>query len=86
MKTLSDTESRANCAPVLDAVVNNREETIITRAGMEPFPTASSNPELTAVRRHMKSPATRARHVPGLSTGVELRGHVSNSSRAGSTF
>lgn len=36
MKTLSYTESRANYAQVLDDVVNNREETIITRAGHDP--------------------------------------------------
>lgn len=36
MKTLSYTESRANYAQVLDDVVNNREETIITRVGHEP--------------------------------------------------
>lgn len=36
MKTMSYTESRANYAQVLDDVVNNREETIITRAGHEP--------------------------------------------------
>lgn len=35
MKTISYTESRANYAKVLDDVVNNREETIITRAGHE---------------------------------------------------
>lgn len=36
MKTMSYTQSRANYAQVLDDVVNNREETIITRAGHEP--------------------------------------------------
>ena len=36
MKTISYTESRANYAQVLDDVVNNREEAIITRAGHEP--------------------------------------------------
>ena len=36
MKTMSYTESRANYAKVPDAVVNDREETIITRAGHEP--------------------------------------------------
>lgn len=36
MKTMSYTESRANYARVLDDVVNDREETIITRAGHEP--------------------------------------------------
>ena len=36
MKTMSYTESRANYAAVLDEVVNNREEIVITRAGHEP--------------------------------------------------
>lgn len=36
MKTVSYTESRANYAQVLDDVVNNREEVIITRAGHDP--------------------------------------------------
>ncbi|GGG67690.1 type II toxin-antitoxin system Phd/YefM family antitoxin [Corynebacterium pelargi] len=35
MKTMNYTESRANYAKVLDDVVNDREETIITRAGHE---------------------------------------------------
>jgi len=36
MKTVSYTESRANYAQVLDDVINNREEVIITRAGHDP--------------------------------------------------
>ncbi len=36
MRTMSYTESRANYAEVLDAVVNDREGVIITRAGHEP--------------------------------------------------
>jgi antitoxin YefM len=36
MRTLSYTESRARYAEVLDAVVNDREEVVITRAGHEP--------------------------------------------------
>ncbi|WP_203335460.1 type II toxin-antitoxin system Phd/YefM family antitoxin [Nocardioides limicola] len=36
MKTMTYTESRARYAEVLDAVVNDREEIIITRAGHEP--------------------------------------------------
>lgn len=36
MKTLSYTESRARYAEVLDSVINDREEVIITRAGHEP--------------------------------------------------
>lgn len=35
MKTMNYTESRANYAKVLDDVVNDREEIIITRAGHE---------------------------------------------------
>ncbi len=36
MKTMSYTESRAKYAEVLDAVVNDREEIVITRVGHEP--------------------------------------------------
>lgn len=36
MKAMSYTESRANFAKVLDAVVKDRVETIITRSGHEP--------------------------------------------------
>lgn len=36
MKTMSYTESRARYAEVLDGVVNDREEVVITRAGHEP--------------------------------------------------
>ncbi|HWC22482.1 MAG TPA: type II toxin-antitoxin system prevent-host-death family antitoxin [Flexivirga sp.] len=36
MKTMSYSESRAKYADVLDSVVNDREEVVITRAGHEP--------------------------------------------------
>lgn len=36
MRTMSYTESRARYAEVLDSVVNDREEIVITRAGHEP--------------------------------------------------
>ena len=36
MKTMSYTESRARFAEMLDSVVNDREEVVITRAGHEP--------------------------------------------------
>lgn len=36
MKTMSYTESRARYAEVLDSVVEDREEVVITRAGHEP--------------------------------------------------
>lgn len=35
MKTMSYTDSRARYAEVLDSVVNDREEVVITRAGHE---------------------------------------------------
>lgn len=35
MKTMSYTESRARYAEVLDSVVNDREEVVITRSGHE---------------------------------------------------
>jgi antitoxin YefM len=36
MKTISYTESRARYAEVLDGVINDREEVVVTRAGHEP--------------------------------------------------
>lgn len=36
MKTISYTESRARYAEVLDQVINDREEVVVTRAGHEP--------------------------------------------------
>ena len=36
MKTMSYTESRARYAEVLDSVIDDREEIVITRAGHEP--------------------------------------------------
>jgi antitoxin YefM len=36
MKTMSYTESRARYAQVLDDVINDREEVVITRAGHQP--------------------------------------------------
>lgn len=36
MKTISYTESRARYAEVLDAVTNDREEVVVTRAGHDP--------------------------------------------------
>jgi antitoxin YefM len=36
MKVMSYSESRARYAEVLDSVVDNREEVVITRAGHEP--------------------------------------------------
>jgi antitoxin YefM len=36
MKTITFSESRANYAQTLDAVINDREEVVVTRVGHEP--------------------------------------------------
>ena len=36
MKAMSDTECRVRYAEVLESVVNDREEVVITRVGLEP--------------------------------------------------
>ena len=63
MKTMSYTESRANYAQVLDDVVNNREETIITRAGHEPVVIVSlaDYESLRETAYLMRSPANARR-------------------------
>lgn len=63
MKTLNYTESRANYAQVLDDVVNDREETVITRAGHEPVVIVSLS-EYESLRETaylMRSPANARR-------------------------
>lgn len=63
MKTMSYTESRANYARVLDEVVNDREETIITRAGHEPVVIVSlaDYESLRETAYLMRSPANARR-------------------------
>lgn len=74
MKTMSYTESRANYAQVLDDVVNNREETIITRAGHEPVVIVSlaDYESLRETAYLMRSPANARRlldSIDNLETG-----------------
>ena len=78
MKTLSYTESRANYAQVLDDVVNNREETIITRAGHEPVVIVSlaDYESLRETAYLMRSPANARRlldSIDRLETGGGTR-------------
>ncbi len=63
MKTMSYTESRARYAEVLDAVANDREEVIITRAGHEPVVIVSLDDyeSLRETAYLMRSPATARR-------------------------
>ena len=63
MKTLSYTESRARYAEVLDGVVNDREEVVITRTGHEPVVIVSLE-EYESLRETaylMRSPANARR-------------------------
>ncbi len=63
MKTMSYTESRAKYAEVLDAVVNDREEVVITRAGHEPVVIMSLQDfeSLRETAHLMRSPANARR-------------------------
>lgn len=63
MKTLSYTESRARYAEVLDGVVNDREEVVITRSGHEPVVIVSLEDfeSLRETAYLMRSPANARR-------------------------
>jgi antitoxin YefM len=63
MKTMSYTESRAKYAEVLDAVVNDREEVVITRSGHEPVVIVSLEDfeSLRETAYLMRSPANARR-------------------------
>lgn len=68
MKTLSYTESRARYAEVLDGVVNDREEVVITRAGHQPVVIVSLE-EYEALKETaylMRSPANARRLLDAL--------------------
>ena len=63
MKTMSYTESRAKYAEVLDAVIADREEIVITRAGHEPVVIVSLEDfeSLRETAYLMRSPANARR-------------------------
>lgn len=63
MKTMSYTESRARYAQVLDAVTDDREEVVITRAGHEPVVIVSLEDyeSLRETAYLMRSPANARR-------------------------
>lgn len=63
MKTMSYTESRARYAEVLDGVVDDREEVVITRAGHEPVVIVSLDEyeSLRETAHLMRSPANARR-------------------------
>ncbi len=63
MRTMSYTESRARYAEVLDSVVDDREEVVITRAGHEPVVIVSLDDyqSLRETAYLMRSPANARR-------------------------
>lgn len=63
MKTMSYTESRARYAEVLDGVINDREEVVITRAGHDPVVIVSLEDyeSLKETAYLMRSPANARR-------------------------
>ena len=63
MRTMSYTESRARYAEVLDAVTNDREEVVVTRAGHDPVVIVSLDDyeSLRETAYLMRSPANARR-------------------------
>lgn len=63
MKTVSYSESRANYAATLDAVVDDLEEVVITRAGREPvvMVAQSAYDSLVETAHLLRSPANARR-------------------------
>ena len=63
MKTMSYTESRAHYAEMLDSVINDREEVIVTRVGHEPVVVLSLEDyqSLQETAYLMRSPANARR-------------------------
>ena len=76
MKTISYTESRANYAQVLDDVVNNREEAIITRTGHEPVVIVSlaDYESLRETAYLLRSPANARRLLDSIDNLEQGRG------------
>lgn len=76
MRTMSYTDSRARYAEVLDSVVNDREEIIITRAGHEPV-VLMSLADFESLRETaylMRSPANARRLLDAMERLEDGRG------------
>jgi antitoxin YefM len=78
MKTMSYTESRAHYAEVLDAVANEREEVVITRAGHEPVVIVSLDDyeSLRETAYLMRSPANARRLLDAMERLEASRGQA----------
>ena len=68
MRTMSYTESRARYAEMLDGVINDREEVVITRAGHEPVVVVSLEDyeSLKETAYLMRSPANARRQLDAM--------------------
>ena len=78
MRTMSYTESRARYAEVLDAVVNDREEVVVTRSGHEPVAIVSLD-EFEALRETaylMRSPRNARRLLDAMERLEAAEGEV----------
>lgn len=78
MKTMSYTESRARYAEVLDGVINDREEVVITRAGHEPVVIVSlaDYESLRETAYLMRSPANARRLLDAMQRLESGRGQA----------
>ena len=78
MKTMSYTESRARYAEVLDGVVEDREEMVITRAGHDPVVIVSLDEyeSLKETVHLMRSPANARRLFDAMERLEEGRGEA----------
>lgn len=78
MKTMSYTESRARYAEVLDGVVNDREEVVVTRAGHEPVVIVSLEDyeSLRETAYLMRSPANARRLLDAMERLESGRGEA----------
>jgi len=78
MKTMSYTESRARYAEVLDSVVNDREEVVITRAGHDPVVIVSLDDyeSLRETAYLMRSPANARRLLDAMERLEAERGQA----------
>lgn len=78
MKTMSYTESRARYAEMLDGVINDREEVVITRAGHDPVVVVSlaDYESLKETAYLMRSPANARRLLDAMERLESGRGVV----------
>jgi antitoxin YefM len=68
MKTITFSESRAKYAQTLDAVINDREEVVVTRVGHEPVVIVSLEDyeSLKETAYLLRSPANAARLIKSI--------------------